>query len=170
MIDSISKKGEVLIFTLFDSILYQRYPLVLRPRGLYRNYFFKNVLDDIFIPHNENMDQANTDKIWIHGWNLVFSWQPCTYSAAAELGDQLWPIDLIHKSHNASDKYPTVHHFTKWCIVGYLQCMTLNIFKHCHLGYLNLKIYSLIKFYHSHVFQWYQENWKVSMAMWATRF
>ena len=25
------------------------------------------------------------------------------------------------------------------------QCMTLNIFKTCHLGYLNLKIYSLIK-------------------------
>ena len=53
----------------------------------------------------------------------------------------------------------------------YLQCMTLNIFKPCHLGYLNLKIYSPIKFYHSYVFQWYQENWKVStMTMWATRF
>ena len=25
--------------------------------------------------------------------------------------------------------------------------MTLNIFKHCHLGYLNLKIYSPINFY-----------------------
>ena len=48
--------------------------------------------------------------------------------------------------------------------------MTLNIVKHSHLGYLNLKIYSPIKFYHGHVFQWYQENWEVSMAMWATRF
>ena len=40
-------------------------------------------------------------------------------------------IELPHKSHNASDKYPTMHHFvtemctyvhisvTKWCIVGY---------------------------------------------------
>ena len=38
------------------------------------------------------------------------------------------PIDSSHKSHNASDKYPTMHHFitemcthlvTKWCIVGF---------------------------------------------------
>ena len=29
-------------------------------------------------------------------------------------------IDPSHKSHNASDKYPTMHHFlTKRCIVGY---------------------------------------------------
>ena len=40
-------------------------------------------------------------------------------------------IDPSHKSHSASDKYPTMHHFvkqmcthlhisvTKWCIVGY---------------------------------------------------
>ena len=37
-------------------------------------------------------------------------------------------VDPYHKSHNASDKYPTVHHFVremctfllqKWCIVGY---------------------------------------------------
>ena len=40
-------------------------------------------------------------------------------------------IDPSHKSHHASDKYPTMHHFvsemctcvhisvTKWCIVGY---------------------------------------------------
>ena len=38
-------------------------------------------------------------------------------------------------------------------------------FQALHLGYLILKIYSPIKFYHSYVFQWYQENWKVSMAI-----
>ena len=43
---------------------------------------------------------------------------------------RIW-IDLPHKSHNASDKYPTMHYFvtemgtyvpisvTKWCIVGF---------------------------------------------------
>ena len=42
-----------------------------------------------------------------------------------------YAIDPSHKSHNASDKYPTMHHIvtemcthvhisvTKWCIVGY---------------------------------------------------
>ena len=41
------------------------------------------------------------------------------------------PTDPSHKTHNASDKYPTMHHFvtemcthvpislTKWCIMGY---------------------------------------------------
>ena len=28
-------------------------------------------------------------------------------------------IDPSHKSHNASDKYPIMHHFTIWCIEGY---------------------------------------------------
>ena len=37
--------------------------------------------------------------------------------------------------------------------LNWIQCMTLNIFKHCHLGYLNLKIYSPVKFHHSHVYQ-----------------
>ena len=50
------------------------------------------------------------------------------------------------------------------------QCMTLNIFKACHLGYLNLKIYNSIKIRQARIFQWYGKIWKVSIAMWATRF
>ena len=34
----------------------------------------------------------------------------------------------------------------------------LNIFKDCHSGYLNLKIYSPIKFFQSHTFQWYKKK------------
>ena len=46
-------------------------------------------------------------------------------------------IDPSHKSHNASDKYPTMHHFvtemctyvhisvTKWCIMGYRTVVNL---------------------------------------------
>ena len=35
--------------------------------------------------------------------------------------------------------------------------MTLNIFKECHTGYSNLKIYSPIKFCCGHIFQWYKK-------------
>ena len=52
------------------------------------------------------------------------------------------------------------------------QCMILNISKDCHLGYLNLKIYSPIKFCHSHIFQWYwkkKKKMEISIAMWSTR-
>ena len=35
--------------------------------------------------------------------------------------------------------------------------MTLNIFKDCHSGYSNLKIYSPIKFCCGHIFQWYKK-------------
>ena len=38
-----------------------------------------------------------------------------------------------------------------------LQCMTLDIFKDCHPGYSNLKIYSPIKFCCGHMFQWYKK-------------
>ena len=38
------------------------------------------------------------------------------------------------------------------------QCMTLNISMDCHLGYLNLKIYSPIKFCGGHIFQLYGKN------------
>ena len=37
-------------------------------------------------------------------------------------------------------------------------------------GLLEFEDDSPIKLYHSHVFQWYLENWKVSIAMWTTRF
>ena len=58
-----------------------------------------------------------------------------------------------------------------WCSQSrYLcQCRTLDIFKDCHLGYVDLKIYSLIKFCCDHIFQWYQKIWEVSIAMWAIR-
>ena len=38
------------------------------------------------------------------------------------------------------------------------QCLTLNIFKDCHLDYmyLNLQIYSSIEICHSHIIQWYE--------------
>ena len=74
--------------------------------------------------------------------------------------------------------------------------MTLNIFKDCHLGYLNLEIYSPITFCRGHIngfvqerrnssalatelrlsctnpsiFQYYPENREVSITMWATQF
>ena len=38
-----------------------------------------------------------------------------------------------------------------------MQCMTLNIFKDCHSGYSNLKIYSPIKFCCGHILQWYKK-------------
>ena len=46
-----------------------------------------------------------------------------------------------------------------WILISSMttQCMTLNIFKECHSGYLNLKIYSPIEFCLGHIFQWY---WK----------
>ena len=67
------------------------------------------------------------DKIWcLFGndsidWNIYLWW---------DLQAKCTP-DPSHKSHNAPDKYPTMHHFvtemctcvhisvTKWCIVGY---------------------------------------------------
>ena len=50
------------------------------------------------------------------------------------------------------------------------QCTTLNIFKDCHLGYLNLKIYSPIKLCRGRIFQRYCKKSEVSIAMRATRF
>ena len=44
-----------------------------------------------------------------------------------------------------------------WIFLIPWQYMTLNIFKDCHSGYTNLKIYSLIKFCCSHIFQWYKK-------------
>ena len=50
-----------------------------------------------------------------------------------------WVLLLLHKSHNALIKYPTIHHFvtemctcvhisvTKWCIVGYLSSVLLDL-------------------------------------------
>ena len=47
------------------------------------------------------------------------------------------------------------------------QCMTLNIFKDCHWGYSNLKIYSRIKFCCGHIYQWYKKQWEVPIAMYV---
>ena len=62
----------------------------------------------------------------------------CNCQTMALLLNETWKtmhtltIDLLHKSHNTSVPYPTMHHFvtemctcvhisvTKWCIVGYL--------------------------------------------------
>ena len=41
----------------------------------------------------------------------------------------------------------------------FAQSMNLNISKDCHLGYLNLKLYSPITFCYGHIFQWYRKNW-----------
>ena len=54
----------------------------------------------------------------------------CVWASAVNISHE--SIDPSHKSHNALDKYPKMHHFvtemctrvqisvTKWCIVGYL--------------------------------------------------
>ena len=54
--------------------------------------------------------------------------------------NSLWPSDTIW-----------------WHIYLGQQCMILNIFKDCHSGYSNLKIYSPIKFCCGHIFQWYKK-------------
>ena len=65
-------------------------------------------------------------------------------------------IDLSHKSHNALDKYPTMHHcvtemctfvhisVTKWCIMGYLSNLM-----HCGIcGFITIYFYNLSLFYY----------------------
>ena len=49
----------------------------------------------------------------------------------------------------AACRVPCKHSFKH--DINCIQCMTLNIFKDCHSGYLNLKIYSPIKFCRCHV-------------------
>ena len=56
-------------------------------------------------------------------------------------------LDPSHKSHNALDKYPTMHHFvteickhvhisvTKWCFVGYLSAVHISGTKWYVVGY-----------------------------------
>ena len=48
-------------------------------------------------------------------------------------------------------------------IVACIQCMTWNIFKDRHYGYLNLKMCSPVKFCQGHIFQWYWKNLEVSI-------
>ena len=69
--------------------------------------------------------------------------------------------DLLHKSHNALDKYPTMHHFvtdmctyvhisvTKWCIVGYLSNALWDLWDwsnmHIWACHNDIQLYNILK-------------------------
>ena len=85
------------------------------------NYTFKITVTS---PSSQWVNSLSySDAIWQYApWSWlvrVITW------TNFDLGS--WAIDPSHKSHNASDKYPIMHHFvtemctfvTKWCIVGY---------------------------------------------------
>ena len=48
-------------------------------------------------------------------------------------------IDRLHKSHNASVLYPTMHHFvTEMCT-----CVHISVTKRCMMGYLSSALWDL---------------------------
>ena len=85
-------------------------------------------------------------------------------------------IDLSHKSHNAPDKYPTMHHFvtemcthvhisvTKWCIMGYLSDASWHFWD----GYTNIiwVIHQKITCHHTkseHFTTYFPNEWIVTV-------
>ena len=56
----------------------------------------------------------------------------------------------LNELNLVSKRGPSPFPCCQWvCFLILITLSVLNIFKHCHLGYLNLKINSPIKFYHS---------------------
>ena len=91
---------------------------------------------------NKRIDRkwTNTTYIYVISYSVIVSFSIQLFKfrikivlnkmSDTELSDSSWV--LLHKSHNATVPYPTMHHFvtemctsvhisvTKWCIVGYL--------------------------------------------------
>ena len=65
----------------------------------------------------------------------------------------------IYFTYNIQTNSACWYFMVKFIHMNSKQCMTLNIFKDCHSGYLNLKIYSQIRFCRGHVFQWHRKHW-----------
>ena len=82
-----------------------------------------------WIPATRHVSPCNKTCVW-HDWR----YPSCNLVCCKQITighNRSNRTDPSHKSHNASDNYPTVHHFvtemctrvhisvTKWCIVGY---------------------------------------------------
>ena len=81
------------------------------------------------------MAESDRVLIWLSNKPLAEPMLTKVYEAtrhhkAASQQPETNVIDPLHKSHNALDRYPTMHHYvtemsicahfvTKWCIVGY---------------------------------------------------